>query len=117
MTAPAARSSPGRTRNGLDDIYAQRVNAAGVPQWAANGVPICTQPERQRDLAMIPDGSGGAIIAWGDPRAGESNQDVYAQRVDASGNALWGANGLPVCTASGFQAVPVMASDGAGGAI
>src|SRR5438552_1680065 len=23
-------------RNGLDDIYAQRVNAAGVPQWAAN---------------------------------------------------------------------------------
>ena len=29
-------------RGGTDwDIYAQRVNAAGVPQWTANGVPVC----------------------------------------------------------------------------
>src|SRR2546423_1142934 len=24
------------------DIYGQRVNAAGVPQWVANGVPLCS---------------------------------------------------------------------------
>ena len=30
-------------RNGVDwDIYAQRVNAAGVPQWTPNGVALCT---------------------------------------------------------------------------
>src|SRR5690242_11957846 len=28
-------------RSGTNDIYAQRLNAAGVPLWTSNGVPIC----------------------------------------------------------------------------
>jgi hypothetical protein len=36
---------------------------------------------------MCPDGSGGAVIAWQDTRNG--NNDIYAQRVSASGSGVW----------------------------
>jgi hypothetical protein len=29
------------TRSVNWDVYAQRVNASGVAQWTANGVPLC----------------------------------------------------------------------------
>ena len=34
-------------RSGSSDIYAQRINAAGVVQWTANGVAICTATGEQ----------------------------------------------------------------------
>src|SRR5262249_34089539 len=35
-------------RNGASDIYAQRVSAAGAPQWTANGVALCTAANIQQ---------------------------------------------------------------------
>jgi len=79
------------------DIYAQRINAAGVPQWTANGVPLCTAAENQ-GLAMIAsDGAGGAIVTWTDHRS-LSSDDVYAQRVSAAGSPLWTPDGVAICT-------------------
>ena len=46
-----------------------------------------------------------------------SLNDIYAQRVDHDGNLLWGPRGAAVCSANGYQWVPVLASDGFGGAI
>src|SRR5216117_3092139 len=48
------------------DIYAQRVNAAGVPQWAANGVALCTAANDQVAPTIASDGAGGAIATWTD---------------------------------------------------
>jgi hypothetical protein len=104
-------------RAGLDDVYVQHISSAGAPQWTANGVAVCTQPGKQRDISIVSDGTGGVILAWGDPRIDESNVDIYAQRVDASGSPQWGADGAPVCTQSGFQGVPILAADGSGGAV
>ena len=98
------------------DLYAQRVNAAGAVQWTANGVAICTAAYDQGDAALVSDGAGGAIIAWDDSRTG-SGSDIYVQRVSAAGAVQWTANGVAVCTASSYQALPAMVSDGAGGAI
>ncbi len=39
----------------------------------------------QDAVAMIPDGSGGAILAWDDQRSGLS-YDIYAQRIDSLGS-------------------------------
>jgi hypothetical protein len=39
--------------------------------------------------------------------------DVYAQRVDAFGNAMWSSNGVPINIATGDQTAPLVASDGA----
>lgn len=78
--------------------------------------PVCTAANAQYSPQLISDGSHGAIITWYDLRGG-SGFDIYAQRVNSGGTALWGANGAPVCTASGSQGSPEIVSDGAGGAI
>jgi hypothetical protein len=100
---------------GTYDIYAQRINASGVVQWAANGVPICTAPNYQLLPEIISDGSGGAIITWHDGRSGL--YDIYAQRINSSGAVQWTANGVAICSATNDQNNSKITSDGSGGAI
>src|SRR5258706_1554610 len=95
------------------DIYAQRVNAAGVSQWAADGVALSTAADGQRDPTMVSDGAGGAIVAWFDRRSG-TNYDIYAQRVNAAGVPLWTANGVALSAAANHQYSPTIPSDTAG---
>ena len=68
------------------DIYAQRVNAAGSPQWTADGVALCTAANDQRDPTIVSDGAGGAIVTWDDRRNG--GYDIYAQHVPVPPNAV-----------------------------
>ncbi len=104
-------------RNGDPDVYAQRVDASGTPQWTTDGVCVATWawPNNQIDPELVSDGAGGAIIVWQDGRY--YDYDIYAQRVDASGAAQWTANGVAICQASGHQDLPQIIPDGAGGAI
>jgi hypothetical protein len=96
-------------------IYAQRVSAAGAVQWAPGGVPLCvTTAHEYAEPGIVPDGTGGAIVAWEDARNG--NVDLYAQRLNASGTAQWGA-GVAVSAAPSSQRYPAVASDDVGGAI
>ena len=103
-------------RNGYYDIFAQRYNGSGVAQWTASGVPVRVLPidVGYDDLVAVPDGSGGVIIAWADPRSG--NPDIYAQHLNASGTPLWTVNGGPVCISPGMQGDPLALEDGLGGA-
>lgn len=96
------------------DVYAQRINSSGAVQWTANGVALCTATGDQNGQVMVTDGSGGAIVGWADNRV---VYDIYAQRINSAGTAQWTANGVAICTATGQQASPVIASDGSGGAI
>jgi len=94
------------------------VDVSGNPLWDVNGVAIANAPSDLDIPVIAPDGSGGAIITWMDDRnSGSSGLDVYSQRVDASGNVQWTANGIAVCTASYDQSEPVIAPNGSGGAI
>ncbi|MDQ7799614.1 MAG: T9SS type A sorting domain-containing protein [Candidatus Edwardsbacteria bacterium] len=103
-------------RNGNNDIYAQRVNSAGEPQWAAGGVALCTAAESQYYPTIVSDGTGGAIITWYDFR-NVTNCDIYAQRVNSAGEPQWTADGVALCTAADNQYYPTIVSDGTGGAI
>ena len=70
------------------DFSAHHVTAGGGldPDWPANGRAICTADLRQFLPTMVGDGTGGAILAWSDARAGSyDDADVYAQRVRANG--------------------------------
>ncbi len=98
----------------ISDIYAQRLNAAGVPMWTLDGVPVCTAIDQQYYPQLVSDGAGGAIISWEDRRV---DADIYAQRINASGVAQWAANGVAVCVAGSYQLSPMLIADGAGGAI
>jgi len=66
---------------------------------------------------LVSDGLGGAIVAWKDSRAGQ--YDIYAQHVLASGalHAAWPSTGRALCTSSGDQLTPQIATNDAGGAI
>ncbi len=104
-------------RSGSFDIYAQRVNAAGVPQWTADGLAVCTATDEQLMPSIASDGAGGAIVAWPDYRDG-TRMDIYAQRVSAAGVPQWAENGVALCSApGGVYYSPAITSDGAGGAI
>ncbi len=70
-------------------------------QWAFNGTPAATATNDQVDPQIASDGSGGAIVVWGDSRAG--NSDIYAQRFDAHGNALWIPDGIHIRSAISFD--------------
>ena len=105
--------------SGKSDIYARRVTATGEALWAAGGVKLrgagvsgdAHSPE------ITTDGSGGAIVTWQDSRSGK--WDIYAQRVTATGEALWAANGVELRGAgvSGDAFYPQITTDGSGGAI
>ncbi len=84
-------------------------------QWVVDGIPVCTSPGTEDMVRTISDGEGGAIIVWRENRG--SSFDIYAQRVDARGNVLWAANGVPVCNDPAQQADVEIVSDGAGGVI
>jgi hypothetical protein len=98
------------------DIYAQRVDSSGAIRWEANGVVVSTAMMDQRSPQIISDDAGGAIITWCDYRSG-SSWDVYAQRLNFSGNCQWTPNGVALCTAAGEQSYLKIVSDGANGSI
>lgn len=103
------------SRNGNEDIYAQKINSSGVVQWTTSGVAICTATDSQNEVKLTTDGSGGAIIVWTDVRGG-STGDIYAQRINSSGVVQWTANGVAICTATAYQQSSVIINDGSGGA-
>jgi hypothetical protein len=103
-------------RNGATDIYAQRLNAAGVPQWQLNGVPVCNKPLIQRNPNICYDENGGAIIVWQDSSYTQLD-NISAQRIDANGNAIWTPNGVVVSNNITRQRGPKSISDGTGGVI
>src|SRR5882724_287809 len=59
---------------------------------------ICNFAGNQTLAQVISDGAGGAIITWVDTRNGA--QDIYAQRIDATGTLLWNVDGIAICNAA-----------------
>jgi hypothetical protein len=106
-------SAPGPTL--ARDIIAQRLDGTGTPVWPENGVVVCDAPGSQQDPVIVRAATGEAVIAWLDPRDGEN--DVYAQKLGATGARLWSPGGIPLCRAPGFQFELSAAGEPGGGAI
>jgi len=102
-------------RAGTYDVYAQKLNNAGAPQWVANGRPVTAATGDQRESDLASDDFGGALVVWHDQRNGV--HDIYAQRINGSGTQLWAQNGVPVCSEGSVQQIPRIVRDGAFGAI
>lgn len=62
------------------DIYAQRVDGAGVAAWQENGIPVSTVINNQTFPVLASHGPGDVLIAWTDYRSG-TMPDIYAQHV------------------------------------
>ncbi len=97
-----------------------RCRAEAVSAWAgdpAQGTLIQASSEIGEALAIIPDGSGGAIITWKAPAlmAG-TNPTIRAQKIASDGAIQWAPNGVSIRTSDGLGETD-MTSDGSGGAI
>ncbi|MDD3642300.1 MAG: FlgD immunoglobulin-like domain containing protein [Candidatus Krumholzibacteria bacterium] len=100
-----------RTQDGRYQVYAQRIDPAGIGLWATGGVRLSAQPYYQYEARICPDGEGGAVVSWLD------NYNVRVQRVDSGGAAQWGSSGILLCGAADYQDCPRIMSNGAGGAV
>jgi hypothetical protein len=101
-------------------ICAQRVDSQGNILWQAGGVQVFAEPGE--GACIVGDGAGGAIIAYTrnipcEEGIGICNQDIYAQRIDAEGDIVWGPDGVPICVGPSASYSPQIVADGAGGAI
>jgi len=108
-------------QGGRPIVYAQRVDSGGNILWQTGGVQACVGPAG--GAQVVSDGSGGGIITYErnipceDSKYAYCDSDIYAQRIDAEGNVLWGPDGLPICAGSSVPNSPRIVTDGAGGAI
>jgi hypothetical protein len=100
------------------DMVAVRVNAAGSPVWSPAHRVLSSAVRDQMDEVAVSDGADGAIIAWRDGRNAATPDDIYAQRLLATGAvaAGWTAGGKAIAVLAGGQYAPSIASDDAGGA-
>ncbi|MBK7369355.1 MAG: hypothetical protein IPJ04_16090 [Candidatus Eisenbacteria bacterium] len=75
---------------------------------------ICQAQYGQYSPVVVPDGSGGAYIAWRDER---SLVGAYLQRVNGSGVEQWTPDGNLLNPALSMADRPALATDGQGGVI
>ncbi|MBU8921480.1 MAG: T9SS type A sorting domain-containing protein [Bacteroidales bacterium] len=100
------------------DLYVQRVNRTGTLLWGLDGIPVCTYGASVYNLSLTSDGQRGLVISWRDTRdIATTVNDLYVQRVDSLGSMRWALNGEPICIQEDNQTIPVMTTDGSGGAI
>ena len=91
-------------RNGASnvDVFAQRVNVSGVPEWQVNGIAVSAAPGSQlAPAAAVPFSDFGLAVAWEDRRSGTG--DIYAQRLQTSGAIAWTPDGVPVSVVPNAQ--------------
>jgi hypothetical protein len=95
-------------RDGLNAIFAQHLDTNGVPQWAANGVPVCGVPGYRYQHQLASDFDGGAFSVWIDDQSGPLR--VYAARLLPNGNRApgWPAGGRMISSLPASQLGPVL---------
>ena len=96
-------------------ILALLIPGYASADWISGGMPIATPPYNVGSPQLVSDGEGGVIIVWATNSG--SDYDIYAQRVDAHGNKLWAHGGIQLTIPAGVQWLPLVVSDGLGGAI
>jgi len=64
-----------------DDIFAQRLDGYGRPQWGTGGIIVCDETSIQNRPRIAADGQGGVVLVWWDQR-NAMGSELYAQRLD-----------------------------------
>jgi len=95
-------------------LNVQRVSTRGKSLWAEGGVPV-GHPSHG-SFSMAGDGFGGVLLAF-TVLGADGFAKVAGQRVNASGEPLWGSEGVVAGASTYYQEVPDIVADGTGGAI
>jgi Secretion system C-terminal sorting domain len=92
----------GDYRNGNSELYAQKLDSKGNPQWAKDGLRIGKILDKSTIIytpkLIKPDGKGGAYVLW--HRLIDVNKverrNLYAQYVSSDGKNQWTEDGVKV---------------------
>ncbi|MBI5709674.1 MAG: T9SS type A sorting domain-containing protein [Candidatus Eisenbacteria bacterium] len=105
------------TRNGLAQIYAQRISGAGAVRWAPAGVRVAPSVRTQQPGTLVATPDGGAIVAFSETETAEgSDLDLLAAGLAPDGTPRWPGGARVVGGAPRSQRNVVGLSDGLGGA-
>ncbi|HUI85278.1 MAG TPA: hypothetical protein VL240_13700 [Candidatus Binatia bacterium] len=97
------------------DVYYQLLNANGVEQFPHDGVQVARLTlSSTEDYGLAIDGQGNALLAFLDDRVYPDNPQVTAAKMNASGQPLWGPNGVALTHDPGSHFAPkiTVTSDG-----
>jgi len=98
------------------DVYLQRVDAAGVEQWAHNGILIADRGySSTQDYGLAIDSAGNALLTYRDDQS--AFERISANKVSPAGEPLWGPNGVQLTDIPDFIAAPAIAGTSDGGAV
>ncbi|MGE5683455.1 MAG: hypothetical protein ACM34K_21555, partial [Bacillota bacterium] len=78
------------------DIYMQKFNLQGKPQWAKDGSAVIRFRGNQISPRVIPDRNSGAIVAWLDMRVKSQQGNIFAQRMTKDGRRMWDSSGVEI---------------------
>lgn len=112
----------GRSPSGADGtVRYQRLDADGVPQYAADGLAIAGAAGEDPGFPQVVAAEAGEyIVTWlRDIGTFASPRHMRAQKFDSAGTAQWGATPISVLDNASLSIAywPDFESDGAGGAV
>ena len=90
------------------DLYAQKLDALGIPLWTANGMSLISGTGGQFDPKVISDGEQGAYLVWRTTPNAFQDYSLHAQRINNNGNKLWGNYGITVQSGLGTVTYPTI---------
>lgn len=97
-------------------IFAQRINSAGLAIWPGRAIYVCKNILGRAFPEMVTDNSGGAIVIWKHGPTLNPNA-IHGQRVNAAGQLLWPTAGLPLISRKTMVYDYQLVTDGINGAI
>lgn len=80
------------------DVFIQRFNLKGKPQWSREGVEVIRTMGNQISQKVLSDRSSGAYIAWVDKRTGFLKGNIMGQRISKNGRKMWDSLGVAIGT-------------------
>jgi len=95
-------------RLGNWDIFANVLSSQGKLLWGNDGAAVSSLPMTQYNPQVIGCKDGGLIIAWEDYRNGKQ-YEIFMQKLNSQGTALWGETGTRVKTFNGARAPRLLA--------
>ena len=88
--------------------FVQHVNSDGSVAFTANGVQLSTEANRQNFYpeSVYNAANDELITYWSQTDGAQNNHGITGQKLDTSGNLLWGTNGNNIISISSLYVLP-----------
>ena len=92
-------------------VYSQKINHSGQYFWEDDCRSIVSEVNKQSQVRLTVDGSGGVYYVWEDERNDVYPEtEIYLQHIDSNNSISFEQNGFAVCDAPYYQFSPVVRS-------